>query len=121
MNSSIVNRLHRCKEITICFNGVKFCHLTFSVIQPIHKIITPMSRDVSAGLEEHHRYLRSLVDSLIVQLLALGKVPKLRPGKEIGIDALLQIKIELDRMIGRPRAHDLFMTHDPRGQMKGID
>lgn len=56
---------------------------------------------------ERLSYLRSLVNSLVMQNLACGNIPKVKPGVNMNIEALTQLKEDIDFKISQTLKHDL--------------
>mgnify|MGYP001040789048 CR=1 FL=1 len=58
---------------------------------------------------ERLSYLRSLVNSLVLQNLACGNIPKVKPGVNMNIEALTQLKEDIDFKISQTLKHELFL------------
>lgn len=57
-------------------------------------------------INERIDYLNSIINSLVIQNLACGNIPKVRPGVEMKVESLIKLKEELDFMISQTLKHE---------------
>lgn len=58
-----------------------------------------MDVNYEEALQERVQYLRALVNSLILQNLSCGNIPKVKPGTTMQVDKLLILKNELENTL----------------------
>ena len=68
------------------------------------------SYNLKEAFVERAAYLRSLVNSLVIQNLACGNIPKVKPGIPMHVESLQKLKEELDSEIAESLKHDIKKT-----------
>lgn len=62
---------------------------------------------------ERINYLKSIINSLVIQNLACGNIPKVRPGIPMEVEYLIKLKEEIEFKISKTLKHES-MTPDAK-------
>ncbi|EAY01623.1 hypothetical protein TVAG_292560 [Trichomonas vaginalis G3] len=69
----------------------------------------------SDPLQERVNYLRKLVNNLVIQSLALGHIPKIKPGIPMSADNLIKLRQQLEQLVSQED------TEKDRAEVKKIN
>ena len=70
--------------------------------------------DISKALNERLFYLNQRVNTLTIQCLALGFVPKLKTGKEMSKDNLTKLRNEIQQLIANEELRETKLLGKPK-------